>query len=103
MIDKEELKFKLKEKTYELKVMFYYFLKEPFIEIKRILEGYYNSVLLFWVSLATGVYFWVNGFGGWRMKIIIVLIIFSYIYSFSKSGRWKEYYKKEYIEGKELE
>ncbi len=99
----EEMKFKASEKLDEIKIMLFYFFKEPFLEIKRMTKGYYNSVLLFWVSVATLVFFWKNHIGGYKIKIAIGLVIFSYVYSFFKSGRWKEYYEREYVKGEKLE
>ncbi len=102
MIDWQELKFKLREKRTEMGIMFMYLLKEPFLEVSRVAQGYYNSMLLFWVTVTLYIYAWKRNIGDYRLKIIIALIIISYIYMFFKSGRWKEYYQKEYVEGKKL-
>ena len=103
MIDKEELKFKFRERKNEIQIMLKYFFMEPFIEGKRLISGYYNSTLFFWISVATLIVLWRDKVGGYKMKIAIFLVIFSYIYMFFKSGRWKEYYQKEMVEGKKIE
>ena len=102
-MDWNEFKFKLRETKAEMQIMLLYLLKEPFLEVKRIVKGYYNSMLLFWVTILLYIYSWKSGVGGYNLKIIFVLIIISYIYMFFQSGRWKEYYQKEIVEGKELE
>ena len=99
----EEIKFKFKEGTNELKIVISYFLKEPFYELKRLISGYYNSTLFFWASVILYIYLWKRNVGGYNLKVAGILIIISYFYMFYKSDRWKEYYRKEFIEGKKIE
>ena len=98
-----EIKFKLREIKAEMQIMLLYLLKEPFLEIKRVVKGYYNSMILFWVTIILYIYAWKQGVGDYKLKIIIALIIISYIYMFFQSGKWKEYYQKEMVEGGKLE
>src|SRR3990167_1744647 len=99
IIDKEEVKFKIKEFWTETRITLLYYAKEPFLEIKRIIGGYYNSHILFWMSFIVLVYFWINKIGGWRVKAAIIILILSHIYMFYKSGTPKNYYEKEMVKG----
>lgn len=99
----EEIKFKLKETKNELKIVFSYFFKEPFYELKRLISGYYNSTLFFWASIILYLYLWKRGIGGYNLKIAGILIIISYFYMFYKSNRWKEYYEQEFVKGGKIE
>lgn len=98
----EELKFKLRHTFHEVKLVLYYFFKEPFYESKRLISGYYNSTLLFWASLVLYIYLWKREIFGTELKVAGMLVFISYFYMFYKSGKWKEYYKKEFIEGEKI-
>ena len=102
-MNKEELKFKIRQNYYQFQIALIYFLKEPFYEIKRLISGYYNSLLLFWFSVIVFIMLWNQNVGGAILKIAGLLIIISYFFMFYKSEKWKEYYTKEYMEGKKIE
>jgi len=99
----EEIIFGIRETKNKFKIILTYFLKEPFYEIKRLISGYYNSTLLFWVSVMVYIFLWNKQIGGYKIKIAGALIVISYFYMFYKSERWKEYYQKEFIQGKKIE
>ena len=99
----EEQKFKLREIYYEYKIILNYFLKEPIYEFRRLISGYYNSILLFWLTLMAFILFWKSGIGGISLKIMGILVLITYFYMFKRSNRWKEYYNQEYLEGKKIE
>lgn len=99
----EELKFKIRQIMNKYKIVFLYFFKEPFYEVKRLIRGYYNSTLVFWLSVILFVILWKQNIGGITLKIAGILVLVSYFYMFERSGNWKEYYEKEYIEGGKIE
>lgn len=86
----------------EEKTMLKYMVREPFIEIKRLVKGSYTSMLLFWFIVLISIIMWKKGIIENQLKIVIVIILLSYYYMFRKKGKWKEYYKTEFIEGKEI-
>lgn len=98
----EEKKFKLREKWNNAQIITMYLFKEPFFEIKRAISGYYNSMLLFYMSIITYIYLWKIGVSGYKIKIAGAMILISYIIHFVKQKKWKEYYEKEYIQGKKI-
>ena len=102
-MDIQELKFKFKEKFSQFKIVAFYFIQEPFYEAKRVWEGTYESTLFFWFTIIFYLWLWKRGIGGLQLKIAGFLIFFAYFYMFFKGGKWKEYYRKEFIEGKDIE
>lgn len=99
---KKELQFNTRNFWKREKVILKYMLKEPFIEIRRLAVGYYDSTLLFWLVVFVFFLMVYKNVGGYILRITLFLVIFSYYYKFRVEGKWKEYYKIEYIEGKEL-
>ena len=102
-MDIQEIKFKLREKISVLRIASFYFIQEPYYEAKRIWKGSYDSTLFFWFTVVVYTYLWKNGVGGYTLKFAGIAIFFAYFYMFFKSGRWKEYYYKEFVEGKKIE
>lgn len=102
-MDYKEVKFKVRENINKSKIILLYMFKEPLIEIRRLINGYYNSVLMFWVSIILYIILWKQSAPGWKMKVAGFLIFLTYLIMFVKDGSWKEYYKKEYIKGEKVE
>lgn len=98
----EEAEFKRRIFLNKFKVFLIYFFKEPYYEAKALAKGSYNSTLLFWLAVITFVSLKVNGIGGWQLNTAATLILIAYMKMFWESNKWKEYYQKEYIEGKEV-
>lgn len=99
---KESTKIRLKEEGYKLFLVIKYLLKHPFYEIKNLFSGYYNSALVFWFTSILFFYMWLNNILGKPLKVMGILAILTYIYMFTKSEKWKEYYEKEMIKGNGL-
>lgn len=97
---KEEFNFWMKNEWGDFVITLRYLVKEPYFEIKRLVSGYYNSALVFW--FAVYLFFLVWRRTGNPLKIMGVIVLLAYIYMFHRSGKAKEYYKKEMIEGKEI-
>lgn len=95
----EEIKIKLKEEGYKLILVVKYLLKHPFYEIKNLLAGYYNSALVFWFALYLFFYMWYTNIIGKPLRIMGILVIIAYVYMFTKTEKWKEYYEKEMVKG----
>jgi len=101
-MDKKEWKFNARNFLKREKVIFIYMLRDPFIEIKRLISGHYDSTLLFWFVAFVFFLMIYRNTGNYILRITLLLVLISYYYKFRVDGKWKEYYKIEYIEGKEL-
>lgn len=99
-MDKKEIIFRIKEEWNTAIIILKYFIKEPYYELKKLINGYYNSMLVFWLTLSLFIYMWYLGRFGRYFKAMGVLVLLTYLYMFVKNKRWKEYYQKEMIEGK---
>lgn len=101
-INKQEIIFKLKDEWKEFLLVLKYFIKDPYYELKKLLSGYYNSTLIFWFTVLIFAVMWFRGILGKPLKIMGIFVFLTYLYMFTKTKKWKEYYNKEMIEGKEL-
>ena len=99
---KEETKIRLKEELYVTMLVFKYLIKHPYYEIKNLLRGYYNSTLVFWFAVYLFFYMWFNNIIGKPLKVMGIIVILTYIYMFTKTEKWKEYYEKEMVKGEKL-
>lgn len=102
-MDIKEIKFKLREEWGDIKITIKYFIKEPYFEVKKLFKGYYNSALLFWITILIFFNMWRRGILGRKLQIMGIIVFIIYFYMFHKSGIAKKYYQKEYLEGKEIE
>jgi len=97
----EETKLRLKEEGYKLFLIIKYLLKHPFYEMKTLLSGYYNSALVFWIVVFLFFFMWYNNILGKPLRVMGILAILTYVYMFTKTEKWKEYYEKEMVKGEE--
>ena len=84
------------------KLMIKYMVKEPFLEIARLIKGSYNSMLLFWFLVFIFVLMVWKGVTKSSLNIAILLILLAYYYHFRKQQKWKQYYHEEFFEGQKL-
>ena len=98
----EETKARLKEEWFKISLVGKYLILHPYYEIKNILKGYYNSSLVFWFTIFIFFYMWNQNIIGKPLKVVGILAIITYIYMFTKTEKWKEYYEKEMLKGEEL-
>lgn len=99
----EEQKFRMRIFLNKFKVFLIYFLKEPYYEAKALVKGTYQSTLLFWVAVILFIAMKANNVGGWKSDLAVAIILIAYMKIFWESNKWKEYYQKEYIDGKSPE
>ena len=98
----DEQKFRMRLWMSRIKIFLLYMVKEPYFEVQALVKGYYTYVLTFWASIAVLAFLQVNNIGGWKTKLAILLVLSSYLAMFWKSGKWREYYQKEFVEGKKV-
>jgi len=97
----EETKLRLKEEGYKILLIIKYLFKHPFYEMKNLLSGYYNSALVFWFVVFLFFFMWFNNIIGKPLRVMGIIAILTYIYMFTKTEKWKEYYEKEMVKGEE--
>lgn len=102
-MNKEELKFYIREEWAKFLRTMKYFLLEPYLIGRRWLYGKYNAMLIFWFTIFLFIIMWKKGVLGSNLKWIGLLVFLTFFYMFHKSGKAEKYYEKEYIEGKEIE
>lgn len=98
----EKIKVRLEEEIYKIRLVIKYLFRHPFYEVKNLFSGYYNSALVFWFTAFLFFYMWFNNIIGKPLKVMGIIAILTYIYMFTKSEKWKEYYEKEMIKGNGL-
>ena len=99
----EEQKFKLRIFMNKFQVFIFYFFREPYYEAKALAKGSYNSTLLFWLAIFVTISLKLKNIGGWQLNLAVAIILIAYMKMFWESNKWKEYYQKEYVEGKNIE
>ena len=102
MINKEELKFRIKEEFKVFLLILKYLIKEPYYEMKLLVSGYYNSVIIFYFTAFLFFYMWLKGKLITELKIMGFLVFITYIYMFTRTKKWQKYYEEEMIKGKEI-
>ena len=98
-MDKTEFNEKRRIFMSKLKIFIIQSIKEPYYESIAFLKGHYNSYLLFWLSVGVYTFFKVNNIGGVWIRASLIMGIICLIFFLWNSGKWKQRYKEEFVEG----
>lgn len=102
-MNKQELKFWIREEWYKILLTLKYFILEPWFILRRLLYGKYTNMIIFWFVLLLYIVMWQKGVTGKIFRTMGIIVLLTYLFMFHRSGKAEKYYKQEYIEGKEIE
>lgn len=102
-MNKEEIKFYLREEWAKSLRTFKYFMLEPFFIGRRWIYGKYTNMIVFWFIAVLFIVMWRKGVFGKTLKLMGTLVFLAYLYMFHRSGKADKYYEEEYVKGKDIE